>query len=103
MKQELKCLFTSDLHGNESKYDRLFRYIEVSPPDALFLGGDLTRSIMNIGGVNHGNNFFSNYIQHNLQNLKDILKELYPEIYIILGNDDSRIYEEEAINIERQG
>ena len=58
MKQNLKCLFTSDLHGNESKYDRLFHYIEKFPPDALFLGGDLTRPVMNIRGVNTGNNIF---------------------------------------------
>ena len=103
MKQNLKCLFTSDLHGNESKYDRLFHYIEKFPPDALFLGGDLTRPVMNIRGVNPKNNIFSHYILHNLQNLKDFLKELYPQIYLILGNDDSKIFEDEVIDIEKQG
>ena len=52
MKHKLKCLFTSDLHGNESKYDRLFDYIEKFSPDAIFLGGDLTSPVMRIRGRN---------------------------------------------------
>ena len=103
MKNDLKCLFISDLHGNESKYDRLFQYIAGSPPNALFLGGDLTRSIMNISSKKSNNNFFSSYILTELQKLKKSLKELYPQIYIILGNDDSKIFEDEVIDIEKYG
>lgn len=103
MKHKRKCLFTSDLHGNESKYDKLFKYIGVSRPDAVFIGGDLTRPIMNISSKKNNDGFFLSNILTELQELKKSLKELYPQIFVILGNDDSQNLEEEIFKIEEYG
>lgn len=103
MKHELKCLFTSDLHGNESKYDKLFKYIVVSRPDAVFIGGDLTRPVRYISSKKNDNGFFLSYILTELQKLKKYLKEMYPQIYVILGNDDRKNLEHEVLNIAECG
>lgn len=98
MKKQLKCIFTSDLHGNKIKYERLFSFIAETSPNAVFLGGDLSRSSL----VKEKNNltFFSNYISNKLIDLRTSLKDNYPEIFTILGNDDSKIIENEIIKIE---
>ena len=103
MKQELKCIFTSDLHGNELKYEKLFQYITEFSPDAVFLGGDLSISLKTIFGSKSDDNFFSLYIYKRLLELKDLQKKLFPKIFLILGNDDSKALEEEVFRIERQG
>ncbi len=103
MKDKLKCIFTSDLHGNESKYARLFQYVKKSSPDAVFIGGDLTSPIMNISSNNNNNGFFLSNILTELQELKKSLKELDPHIFVILGNDDSQRLEEEIFKIEEYG
>ncbi len=99
MKKKLKCIFTSDLHGHEKKYERLFSCIADSSPDAVFLGGDLSRS--SLGQDRRLHTFFSNYLSDKLNNLKSSLKDNYPEIFIILGNDDSKILEDDIIRIEK--
>lgn len=101
MEHQLKCLFTSDLHGNKSKYERLFNYIDQFHPDAVFLGGDLSRSLISINGKYSKNTFFSEYVFNKLQNLKLNLKDLYPIIFVILGNDDSKNLENEMYRIEK--
>ena len=100
MGKKLTCIFTSDLHGNKLKYENLFAYIASSSPDAVFLGGDLSRSLMSRNGKYSKNTFFSNYILNKLLDLQSILKESYPEIIIILGNDDSKNLEDDILNIE---
>lgn len=37
----MKLLFTSDLHGNSSHYERLRSVVEMEKPDVIVLGGDL--------------------------------------------------------------
>ena len=101
MKNNLRCIFTSDLHGNKLKYENLFTYIANSSPDAVFLGGDLSRSLISRNGEYTKNTFFSNYILNKLLDLQSVLKESYPEIFLILGNDDSKNLEEEIIDIEK--
>ena len=101
MKNNLRCIFTSDLHGSKLKYENLFTYIAKTSPNAVFLGGDLSRSLISRNGKYTKNTFFSNFILNKLLNLKSVLKESYPEIFVIPGNDDSRNIEEEIINIEK--
>jgi uncharacterized protein len=101
MNSNLYCLFTSDLHGNKAKYEKLFSYIEKSPPDAVFLGGDLSASIRDIKENTAEDNLFSSFIMGNLIHLKNQLKDIYPDIFIILGNDDSQLLENEVCKIEK--
>lgn len=103
MIKNLKCLFASDLHGNKLKYEKLFTYIEKTRPNALFLGGDLSSPVRNIDKNTGKDSLFSLLIYNKLQYLKDLLKDKYPDIFIILGNDDSRLLEDEVLNLEKNG
>jgi len=38
----MRCLYTSDVHGNRRIYDRLFEVARTEHPGAVLLGGDLT-------------------------------------------------------------
>lgn len=85
-------MFTSDLHGVKKKYERLFKEIKEEKPDGVFIGGDILPS-----GVNRGRDpekFLENFLSKHLQEIKDSLDKKV-NIYIIMGNDDPRIYEKQ--------
>lgn len=103
MNRKLKCLFASDLHGNRLKYEKLFSYIEKSPPNLLLLGGDLSTRVMSITESADRDSLFSSFIHNKLKSLKNILGDSYPDIFVILGNDDSRLLEEVVLGIEKSG
>jgi Icc-related predicted phosphoesterase len=92
------CLFVSDLHGRVYRYEKLFESIIEQRPKAVFLGGDLTPSGL-MHSRAHGRefqHFITDYLILNFQRLKRTMGLEYPEVFIILGNDDARI-EESAI------
>ncbi len=89
------CYFTSDLHGHKSRYEKLFNLIIQEIPQILFLTGDLLPH-------RSPQTFLMDYIVPSLKRIKNILSEKYPQIYIILGNNDERIYEEIIENISRE-
>jgi uncharacterized protein len=96
------CLFVSDLHGKVNRYEKLFNYIEQQKPGYVFLGGDLLpSSILHSfrAGVNMPD-FITDFLADNFAKLKDSMKEQYPKIFIILGNDDPRIKEEELLKYD---
>jgi Icc-related predicted phosphoesterase len=81
-----KCYFVSDLHGRDSRWQKLFARIENAPPEAVFIGGDIMpfgngRDIPDVS-------FISEYLYENLSKLKGKLGGKYPQIFIIPGNDD---------------
>jgi len=85
----LYCIFVSDLHGNKERYNKLFKTIEKEKPDGVFLGGDLLP-----GG--YGINIdIDNFLQEILLTKISRLKKarVKTRFFIILGNDDPRIYE----------
>ena len=86
----MNCIFISDLHGNTKKYEKLFQIILKEQPDAVFLGGDLLPLISekNIEMEEYINSFI-------FKNIKDIKENINKKIrfFVILGNDDPRIYE----------
>lgn len=85
------CFFVSDLHGNKGKYKKLFHIIKKDMPKLVFMGGDLLPSVNFIAGEEI---VFIDYFTNELIEIKQELKNNYPNIYLILGNDDARIYEE---------
>ena len=85
-----RCLFVTDLHGSLDRYDKLFRIIVSERPDAVFMGGDLLPHGWH--GTDEGG-FISSYLAKELEKVRDALKDSYPRIFAILGNDDGR-YEE---------
>jgi Icc-related predicted phosphoesterase len=93
-----RCFFASDLHGHIDRYQKLFETILNDPPDALFLGGDLLPSrlaaLTELEYKDKG--FILGFLAAQFLGIQKILKDRYPEIFLILGNDDSR-YEEDSI------
>ena len=87
----MSCYFVSDLHGNTSRYEKLFSLIREEKPAAVFLGGDLFPSF----GAAVGGDFLDDFLAKGFLNLKDDLGRDYPRVFLILGNDDSKGYEEE--------
>lgn len=87
------CFFVSDLHGQINRYQALFSKILEEKPAAVFLGGDLLPSF----GKMRGGNFIQDYLFPEFKKLKIKLGHDYPRVLLILGNDDSRINEDDVI------
>ena len=101
------CLFVSDLHGSVERYEKLFQIISAKKPELVFLGGDLlpfggflSRPQPN-SGVNISGNFLTQFLFPHLVELKDTLREEYPRLLVILGNDDPRREEKLLGHAER--
>ncbi|MBI5731275.1 MAG: metallophosphoesterase [Ignavibacteriales bacterium] len=92
----LNCFFVSDVHGSTELYKKLFDEIFAEKPQAVFLGGDLLPHHYN------NKNFILDFLQPNLQSLKIRLEIHYPNIFLILGNDDARIEEPLIQELEKQ-
>jgi Icc-related predicted phosphoesterase len=92
------CFFVSDLHGRLYRYEKLFEAIIEQRPKAVFLGGDLTPSgLMHSHAHGRGfQRFITDYLALNFQRLKATMGLEYPDVFVILGNDDARA-EESAI------
>jgi Icc-related predicted phosphoesterase len=84
------CLFVSDLHGSTDRFDKLFSLIRSSIPDLVFLGGD----ILPFGGVLPGRSerrpapFIEGYLAGGFGSLRREMRNDYPLVAVILGNDD---------------
>ncbi len=97
--------FVSDLHGSITRYKKLFQKIEEEQPEAVFLGGDLLPSGLYMFTSKHNvpNDFIQDILKKNFSELKNKLKDKYPRIFIILGNDDSRADEISFKKIDSEG
>jgi Icc-related predicted phosphoesterase len=89
--------FVSDLHGREKCYQKLFSAVQQNIPKAVFLGGDLLPSgSLYFGGKDtFKKGFIDDFLVLELLKLRGVLKHKFPQIFIILGNDDARV--EEAV------
>nr|NQU89824.1 metallophosphoesterase [Bacteroidota bacterium] len=85
------CFFVSDLHGKINRYQKLFSLIEKEKPDAVFFGGDLLPHAL-LSDEQY-DDFAMDYFFPNLRKLRNKLKKQYPQLFLILGNDDARIEE----------
>ncbi len=102
---DLSCLFASDLHGREDRYDKLFFLVAAERPRAVFLGGDLLPSGSLLFGKSrpeqHG--FLESFLLPGLSALRDVLGGGYPHVFLILGNDDARSEEAGFLEHEAEG
>jgi len=89
------CLFASDLHGRQSRYEKLLEAILEEAPEGVFLGGDLLPSGLGslVTGEGHYRNFLTDYLVPRFKDLKSRMGPEYPDVFLILGNDDPRIEE----------
>ncbi len=89
------CIFVSDLHGSIDRYSKLFRLIRDELPRMVFLGGDLLPSFL--APASRGqiacDEFPAEYLMPQCESLRAALRDAYPEIFLILGNDDIRTAE----------
>ncbi len=97
--------FVSDLHGKENRYEKLFTAITKERPGLVMIGGDILPSgiLKNIIKQTEHFDFIRSYINPKLVNLKKNLKDDYPIIGVILGNDDPRSEEPSLIELEKSG
>ena len=96
-----ECFFVSDLHGKIDRYQKLFALIEDEKPGAVFLGGDLLPHAMRkVAGFD---DFALDFLFARLEELRNRLKNSYPEIFLILGNDDARSEEAKFTEAANKG
>jgi uncharacterized protein len=94
----MNSFFVSDLHGSLSRYEKLFNSILIDKPGMVFIGGDILPSYTHrLASSNEFDDFINEYLLKNLISLKERMKSEYPEIFIILGNDDLKAEEEKLI------
>ncbi len=99
------CFFASDMHGRVDRYRKLFQAIEDECPDAVFLGGDLLPSavmMLSPGGSDH-EDFVSDYLVKELEQLREKVGDGFPRLFLILGNDDGRSVEAEIEDVAATG
>jgi Icc-related predicted phosphoesterase len=96
-KDQYPFYFVSDLHGRVKCYQKLFSAVQQDIPKAVFLGGDLLPSgSLYFGGKDtFKNNFIDDFLVPELLKIRGVLKNNFPQFFIILGNDDAR--KEEAV------
>jgi len=97
--------FATDLHGKVERYNKLFSQIISEKPEAVFLGGDLLPSGLFALTSNETvvDDFIEDFLKTELLNLKKKMGKKYPHIFIILGNDDSKINEKDIIDGQQLG
>lgn len=94
------CLFATDLHGSEHRYDALWEAVRSERPRFVLLGGDLTPHPLS----GHARtDYVGEAIAPRLARLRDDLGGQFPTILAILGNDDSHQDEAGAIALAKQG
>ena len=95
-----RCFFVSDLHGDTDRYLKLFKAVRRHRPAGLFLGGDLLPHGLGLtdSTVQTCQDFIHDFLAEEFEQIRRELGGDYPEIFVILGNDDARI--EEAAIIE---
>ena len=99
------CFFVSDLHGNPDRYKKLFQKIIDEKPVAVFIGGDVLPSglFAFTSAEKAPEDFVNGFLLKQLDELKTKLGNIYPRIFLIMGNDDARMYEPLFLKADKQG
>lgn len=99
----LNFFFVSDLHGSKDRYISLFEKIIEERPHAVFMGGDILPSgLMNLV-MDNSPDFIGDVLIAGFTKVKEQLKEDFPKVFIILGNDDGKADEDRFIDVSQQG
>nr|MEE4268616.1 hypothetical protein [Candidatus Krumholzibacteria bacterium] len=98
-------VFASDLHGKTERYRSLLRIMAEEIPQAVLLGGDLLPHAMDSSwsaNPDH-HDFLADFLTPALQKVQATLGPDYPQIFLILGNDDPAFHEETLREGEQRG
>jgi len=99
----LHCFFVTDLHGRIDRYTKLMGAIMTEQPRAVFLGGDLLPNHWSFQKDQSAGDFVKEYLASKLRILREKLETSYPEIFLILGNDDPKCEEPVFLEGDREG
>lgn len=101
----MECIFVSDLHGKQCRYEKLAGWIARHPPRAVFLGGDLLPPAFLPEGTAQypEGEFIAGFLARTLDSLRRQPGANYPRVFLILGNDDARSAEPEIRQLETEG
>jgi uncharacterized protein len=93
--------FATDLHGHSDRFEKLIASITRERPDVVFLGGDLLpRAMFSLTPLHPDQpDFLKDYLLPAFAKTRQLLRSEYPDIFLILGNDDPR-WQEEAFQAE---
>jgi Icc-related predicted phosphoesterase len=97
--------FVSDLHGQVQRYEKLFKAIHEEHPAVVLMGGDLLPlggEYLSAGGAEEGG-FIRGFMQEGFSRIQEALGDAYPQVFMILGNDDPRSEESNLATGEAQG
>jgi Icc-related predicted phosphoesterase len=99
------CILVSDLHGDTDRYEKLFGVIASEEPQAVFIGGDLLPSMLKppAPGRRDWADFVGEYLMVELSRLRTRMGDAYPGIFVIMGNDDGRVFEPRFLEAEERG
>ena len=99
------CFFCSDLHGQTGRFLKLFDAIVKERPDAVFLGGDILPSVFHTVGSSDFkvDDFIRDFLEKKIIQLRKKIKDDFPRIFLILGNDDGRAAEAALIEAASRG
>lgn len=96
-----RAFFVSDLHGSVSRFETLFKRIIQDQPGLVFFGGDLLPH--GLKKSDRWDDFTDDFFLPALTELRGKLGEAYPEMILILGNDDCRSEEIKFTEASDQG
>ncbi len=101
----MNCLFVSDLHGDTTRYRKLLAALREIKPDLLFIGGDIMPGGLRLeeNQPEIEENFIRSFLIREFQLLRDEMGDAYPRIFIILGNDDHTLDEQDLLAGEQLG
>jgi len=101
----LPSFFVSDLHGRTARYTKLFDLVRREIPRGVFFGGDLLPHGMDSSWKTSPGqeDFLEDLLLPELRALKTALRADYPDVFLILGNDDPRFHEDTLLAGEQEG
>ena len=99
------CFFATDLHGQTQQYEKLFKSILEKRPAAIFLGGDLLPSVpFSPPALPSGSeDLVSSHLIPGFRKVRELLRNNYPPVFLILGNDDPKCTQEQFLVGQAQG
>ncbi len=83
----------------------MFNSISDESPDAVFLGGDLLPSpLTSLSSLDFKHeDFINDFLVKEFEKIRIALKERYPDVFLILGNDDGRMEEAAIVDASKSG
>ena len=78
--------------------------IQAQLPQIVFIGGDILPGLAMVKSSDFGHrDFILENLKPQLSKLRERLREDYPRILLILGNDDGRLYESSVLRVASEG